>query len=43
MNAKTVVIYFVALIGWFVYFQFITWFFQKLQGLGYFEFMGSVF
>ena len=39
---KTGIVYVVAGVAWMVYFQILDWFFQGLQGLGYFEFFGSV-
>ena len=40
---KITLIYGIAFVAWFAYFQFIDFFFQRFQGLGYFEFLGSVF
>lgn len=40
---KTIVIYVAAIALWFAYFQYIDWFFMKIQGLGYFTFISSVF
>ncbi len=39
---KMSLVYFVAFAAWMVYFQALDWFFQGFQGLGYFEFFGSV-
>jgi hypothetical protein len=36
-------IYVGAIVLWFVYFQYIDYLFMKIQGLGYFTFIRSVF
>jgi hypothetical protein len=39
MNTKMVILVAVAMVGWFVYFQFIDWLMMKAQGLDYFTFL----
>lgn len=40
---KMTLIYVIAFVVWFVYFQYLDIFGQAIQGLGYTEFLGSVF